>query len=237
MNIRMSDKEGFAALVLRLRAEGISNADLLTAVEKTPRGLFAPPAFVEAAYSTRSIPIECGEVMEGVDLSLQMLYLLDLKPGQMVLEVGTGSGFTAAVMAHLVDWVVTVDRFRTLSQLASQRIAHLGLDNVVVATGDGRNWKDEKGTFDRILVSAAFSEMPRTFAERLVSGGRMITAIGPGRRAANARVSHEDRQPVRTGGPVHGSLPALARRQDRRFVDGREWPQNQQNQNSTLTAQ
>ncbi len=179
MNIRMVDKEGFAALVLRLRAEGISDAELLKAVEKTPRGLFAPPAYADSAYSTRSLPIECGEVMEGVDLSLQMLYLLELKPGQRVLEVGTGSGFTAAVMAHLVDRVVTIDRFRTLAELASQRMAHLGLDNVVVATGDGRNWKDEEGTFDRILVSAAFEDMPRTFAERLVSGGRMITAIGP----------------------------------------------------------
>ena len=178
MNIRMSDKEGFSTLVLRMRAEGISNAKLLTAVEKTPRGLFAPAAYSDAAYSTRSLPIECGEVMEGVDLSLQMLYLLDLKPGQRVLEVGTGSGFTAAVMAHLVDRVVTVDRYKTLSQLAGQRMAHLGLDNVVVATGDGRNWKDEEGTFDRILVTAAFDEMPRTFAERLVSGGRMIAAVG-----------------------------------------------------------
>ncbi len=178
MNIRMSDKEGFAALLLRLRAEGISDPELLAAVEKTPRGLFAPPEFADAAYSTRSLPIECGEVMEGVDLSLQLLYLLDLKPGQRVLEIGTGSGFTAAVMAHLVDRVVTVDRFRTLSQLAGQRMAHLGLQNVVVATGDGRSWKDEEGTFDRILVTAAFDDMPRSFAERLVSGGRMITAIG-----------------------------------------------------------
>ncbi len=205
MNIRHADREGFAALVLRLRAEGISDKDLLTAVEKTPRGLFVPTEYVDAAYSTRSIPIECGEVMEGVDLGMQMLYLLDLKPGQRVLEIGTGSGFTAAVMAHLVDRVVTIDRYRTLSQLASQRVAHLGLDNIVLATGDGRDWSDENGTFDRILVTAAFDDMPRTFADRLVSGGRMIAAIGAADEAQTlvrltkigSRFEREDLFPVR----------------------------------------
>lgn len=178
MNIRLSEKEGFASLILRLRAEGITDKNLIMAVEKTPRSRFTPHAFADMAYSSRSIPIECGEVMEGVDLSLQMLHLLDLNHGQRALEIGTGSGFTAAVMANIVDRVVTIDRYKTLSGLASQRFADLGLNNIVVATGDGRGWSDEQGTFDRILVTAAFDEMPRAFAERLVSGGVMITAIG-----------------------------------------------------------
>ena len=178
MNIRMQEQEGFAALLLRLRSEGINDKTLIAAVEKTPRSKFTPPAFAGISYSARSIPIECGEAMEGVDLAMQMLHLLGLKPGQRALEIGTGSGFTAAVMASIVDRVVTVDRYKTLSRMAGQRFAELGLSNIVVATGDGRGWSDEEGTFDRILVTAAFDEMPRAFADRLVSGGMMIAAIG-----------------------------------------------------------
>ena len=178
MNIRMQEQEGFAALLLRLRSEGINDKTLIAAVEKTPRSKFTPPAFAGISYSARSIPIECGEAMEGVDLAMQMLHLLGLKPGQRALEIGTGSGFTAAVMASIVDRVVTVDRYKTLSRMAGQRFAELGLSNIVVATGDGRGWSDEEGTFDRILVTAAFDEMPRAFADRLVSGGVMIAAIG-----------------------------------------------------------
>lgn len=205
MNMRPEDREGIAALVLRLRAEGIADKELLTAVESTPRGLFVPPEHISVAYSPRSIPIECGEAMEGVDLSLQMLYLLELKPEHRVLEIGTGSGFTAAVMSRLVDRVVTIDRYRTLCQLAGQRFAHLGLGNIIVATGDGREPPEENGTFDRILVTAAFEEMPRAFADRLVSGGRMITAIGTSETSQmlvrltkiGSRFEREDLFPVR----------------------------------------
>ncbi len=178
MNSRMSEREGFAALALRLRAEGISDKVLLKAAEQTSRSLFTPTAFMDAAYSTRTIPIDCGESMEGVDQSLRMLHLLGLAPGQRVLEIGTGSGFTAAVMSRIVERVVTVDRYKTLSQLAAQRFTHLGLSNIVVITADGQQPTSGEGTFDRILVTSAFSEMPRSFAERLVSGGQMIAALG-----------------------------------------------------------
>ncbi|MCY6380589.1 protein-L-isoaspartate(D-aspartate) O-methyltransferase [Hoeflea prorocentri] len=178
MRSNLSEKEGFAALVLRLRADGVSDKQMLLAVEQTPRSLFAPPAFVDQAYAPRTIPIECGESMEGADLALKMLHLLELEPGQRVLEVGTGSGFTAAVISRIVERVVTIDRYRTLSKLAAQRFSHLGFSNIVVETRDGQERSAQEGTFDRILVTAAFEEMPRTFAERLVSGGKLIAAIG-----------------------------------------------------------
>ncbi|WP_419912293.1 protein-L-isoaspartate(D-aspartate) O-methyltransferase [Hoeflea sp.] len=178
MNSGLSQKEGFASLVLRLRAEGIADNRLVAAVEQTPRNLFTPPAYLDLAYSARSIPIECGEYMEGADLSLRLLHHMELEAGQRVLEVGTGSGFTAAVMSRIVERVVTIDRYRTLSQLAAQRFSRLGFSNIVVEVGDGQERTLQEGTFDRILVSAAFQEMPRSFAERLVSGGKMIAAIG-----------------------------------------------------------
>ncbi|MDA4846662.1 protein-L-isoaspartate(D-aspartate) O-methyltransferase [Hoeflea poritis] len=178
MKAALSEKEGLASLVLRLRAEGISDNRLVAAVEQTPRSMFTPPQYMDLAYSPRSIPIECGEYMEGADLSLRLLHNLEIEAGQRVLEVGTGSGFTAAALSRIVERVVTVDRYRTLSQLAAQRFSRLGFSNIVVETGDGQERSPQEGTFDRILVGAAFQEMPRLFAERLVSGGKMIAAIG-----------------------------------------------------------
>ena len=94
MTPRLVEKEGFAAVVLRLRAEGILDIDLMTAVEQTPRLPFVPPQFADDAYSSRTIPIECGAFMEGIDLVVRVLHSLKIKPGHRVLEVGTGSGFT-----------------------------------------------------------------------------------------------------------------------------------------------
>lgn len=98
MTPRLVEKEGFAAVVLRLRAEGILDIDLMTAVEQTPRLPFVPAQFADDAYSSRTIPIDCGAFMEGIDLVVRILHGLKIKPGHRVLEIGTGSGFTAAVM-------------------------------------------------------------------------------------------------------------------------------------------
>lgn len=177
MTARLLEKEGFAALVLRLRAEGISDIDLLTAVEQTPRSLFAPPQYSEDAYSSRTIPIECGAFMEGVDLVVRILHNLKVKPGHRVLEVGTGSGFTAAVMARMAERILTVERYKTLVTGAQRRMDALGLRNVVVRHADGSAGLQGEGTFDRILVTAAFNAMPRFYADQLVSGGSMIAPL------------------------------------------------------------
>lgn len=177
MTARLLEKEGFAALVLRLRAEGISDIDLLTAVEQTPRSLFAPPQYSDDAYSSRTIPIECGAFMEGVDLVVRILHNLKVKPGHRVLEVGTGSGFTAAVMARMAERILTVERYKTLVTGAQRRMDSLGLRNVVIRHADGSAGLQGEGTFDRILVTAAFNAMPRFYADQLVSGGSMIAPL------------------------------------------------------------
>lgn len=177
MNATLIEKEGFAGLVLRLRGEGLQDKPLLTAVEQTPRTLFVPPAFADAAYSPRLVPIDCGAFMEGADLAVQMIYLLMIKQGQRVLEVGTGSGFTAAVMARLADRVFTLDRYRTLVAAAQARFDRLGLSNIASRNADGSQGMKGEGTFDRILVTAAFSSMPRWFVEQLAAGGVMIAPM------------------------------------------------------------
>lgn len=174
---RVVEKEGFAALALRLRGQGINDIDLLTAVEQTPRTLFVPPQFAGDAYSSRLLPIECGSFVEGVDLAVRLLHVLNLKAGQRVLEVGTGSGFTAAVMGRLTERVLTVDRYRTLVTGAQQSIEKAGIRNVVVRQADGSNGMPGEGTFDRIFVTAAFPAMPRLFAEQLVSGGMLLAPV------------------------------------------------------------
>ncbi|WP_028747405.1 protein-L-isoaspartate(D-aspartate) O-methyltransferase [Rhizobium mesoamericanum] len=177
MTARLVEKEGFAALVLRLRAEGVSDLDLLTAVEQTPRSLFVPPQFAEQAYSSRTIPIECGSFIEGVDFAVRVLHHLKIKPGQRVLEVGTGSGFMSAVMARMAERVLTIDRYKTLTASAQRRIDSLGLRNVIIRQADGSAGLQGEGTFDRILVTAAFNSMPRFYTDQLVSGGSMIAPL------------------------------------------------------------
>lgn len=177
MKTGMVEKEGFAALVLRLRAEGISDLDLLTAVEQTPRSQFVPAPLSEEAYSSRTIPIDCGAFMEGADLAVQLLHRLQVKPGHRVLEIGTGSGFTAAVMGRIAERVTTVERYRTLVTAANARMDALGLRNVIIRQADGSNGLPGEGTFDRIFVTAAFTALPRFYAEQLTHGGSMIAPI------------------------------------------------------------
>lgn len=173
----MVEKEGFAALVLRLRAEGISDLDLLTAVEQTPRSQFVPAPLAEEAYSSRTIPIDCGAFMEGADLAVRLLHRLQVKPGHRVLEIGTGSGFTAAVMGRIAERVTTVERYRTLVTAANARMDALGLRNVIIRQADGSNGLPGEGTFDRIFVTAAFTTLPRFYAEQLTHGGSMIAPL------------------------------------------------------------
>lgn len=177
MKQAMAEREGFAALVLRLRASGVSNLDVLTAVEQTPRSQFVPPQFSADAYSSRTIPIDCGSFMEGADLAVRLVDAMHIKPGHRILEVGTGSGFTAAVMGRLAERVISIDRYKTLVTAAHARMEALSLRNVIVRQADGSAGLSGEGTFDRILVTAAFSAAPRFYADQLVAGGSIIAPL------------------------------------------------------------
>lgn len=172
-------REGFASFLLRLRGKGIVAKNLISAFEATPRRSFVPERWQNVAWAEGMIPIECGEAIEGPDLQAQIMAALAIEPGHRVLEVGTGSGFSAAVMARLAARVITVERYRTLSELARQRFEALGLTNAFVRHADGSQGLAAEGPFDRIVVWAAFDSMPRSFAEQLSSGGVMISPIGP----------------------------------------------------------
>ncbi|PDT55187.1 MULTISPECIES: protein-L-isoaspartate(D-aspartate) O-methyltransferase [Sinorhizobium] len=177
MNGRVSQQEGFAAMALRLRSAGVVNHDLLKAVEQTPRSIFCPPQYQDGVYSKRLIPLDCGSFMEGCDLAVRLLHCLNIKPGQRILEVGTGSGFTAAVMGRIAERILTIDRYQTLVSSAQKNLEKAGIRNVVVRQADGSSGVPGEGTFDRILITAAFGSLPRMFSDHLVSGGTLLVPI------------------------------------------------------------
>jgi len=172
-------REAFASFLLRLRGKGIVAKSLVSAFEATPRHAFVPERWQSVAWTDGMIPIECGEAIEGPDVQAQIVEALAIEPGHRVLEVGTGSGFTAAVMARLAAKVITVERYKTLAEQARQRFEALGLTNVSVRHADGSQGLAAEGPFDRIVVWAAFDSMPRSFVEQLASNGVMIAPIGP----------------------------------------------------------
>lgn len=177
MNSRLAEKEGFAGLFLRLRAEGMADKALLTALEQTPRTLFLSAAYTDAAYQDRLVPIDCGGFAESADLVARLISALSIEPGHRVLDLGTGSGFLAAVAARMAERVMTVDRYKTLVQTAQQRFAHLGIGNIVSRQADGLKGMNGEGNFDRIVATCAFDGMPRQFVDQLATGGVMLAPM------------------------------------------------------------
>jgi protein-L-isoaspartate(D-aspartate) O-methyltransferase len=179
MNLPIDDREGFAAFLLRLRGRGTVPKALIAAFEATPRRGFLAPHFHQIAWSDRMLPIECGEAIEGADMQAAVIAALAIEAGNRVLEIGTGSGYTAAVMSRLAARIVTVDRYKTLVEQARQRFEALGIGNVIVRQTDGSGGLPAEGPFDRIVVWAAFDSLPRFLLDQLSSGGIVIAPIGP----------------------------------------------------------
>jgi len=179
MTAAAADREAFAAVLLRLRAAGVNDAALFTAIEATPRRGFVPAQWQDAVWLDRMLPIPCGEAIEGIDLQAQVIASLALQPGCRVLEIGTGTGFTTALLGRLSGRVLSLERYRTLCAEAEQRLSSLGIGNVIVRQADGAAGAAADGPFDRIVAWAAFEALPRGFVDQLASGGVMIAPIGP----------------------------------------------------------
>lgn len=173
-------EEAFLSLVLRLRAKGVEGSKVLAALEKTPRQQFIAPAYAPLALGNCVIPIPCGEYIERLDEQIALLSALRLEPKHRVLEIGTGSGFTAAVMARLAGRVTTVERYKTLCDEARQRFRALGLDNIISRQMDGAQGAVGGGPFDRIVLWPACCDMPQVFMDMLASGGMLIAPVGVG---------------------------------------------------------
>lgn len=178
MTAEALDREGFAAFVLRLRGRGLTNKDILSAFEATPRRNFVPGQWQDYAWSDRQVPIPCGEALEGVDVQAVVLSALDLTNAARVLEIGTGTGYTAAVMGRMSGRVLTLERYKALVEQARVRLDALGVSNVIVRHADGANGVPAEGPFDRIVSWASFPSLPRGFVDQLASGGVMVAPVG-----------------------------------------------------------
>lgn len=172
------ETEARAALTLALRRRGVGARDVLTAIERVPRRLFLSARHHGLAYEDAALPIECGQSISAPSLVAFSVQALGLTRDHAVLEIGTGSGYQAAVMAHLAKRVETLDRFATLKDLATRRFAALKLDNVRARQADGFDGLKQKGPFDRIIVTAAVDTVPDSWVQQLKPGGLLLAPVG-----------------------------------------------------------
>jgi protein-L-isoaspartate(D-aspartate) O-methyltransferase len=164
---------------LNLRRRGISDQAVLRALEEIPRELFVEAADRADAYRDSALGIACGQTISQPFVVAYMTEQLQLQKHHRVLEIGTGSGYQAAILSRLAGHVVTIERYRTLADSARARLAKLGCDNVEVMLGDGFDVPAEAGSFDRILVTAAMEQIPDALAHRLEPEGVLIAPVGP----------------------------------------------------------
>ena len=164
---------------LTLRRRGISDQAVLRAMEEVPREQFVEQGDQAYAYRDSALGIECGQTISQPFVVAYMTEQLDIKKQHRVLEVGTGSGYQAAILSRLCREVVSIERYRTLADGARKRLKKLGYDNVEVILGDGYQPPDNLGTFDRIIVTAAMESIPQTLLDRLETGGVLIAPVGP----------------------------------------------------------
>jgi protein-L-isoaspartate(D-aspartate) O-methyltransferase len=164
---------------LTLRRRGISDQAVLRAMEQIPREIFVAAADRADAYRDSALGIACGQTISQPFVVAYMTEQLQLQKHHRVLEIGTGSGYQAAILARLCRQVLTVERYRTLADSARARLEKLGCDNVEVMFGDGFDVPASAGNFDRIIVTAAMEQIPETLTQRLEPAGLLMAPVGP----------------------------------------------------------
>jgi protein-L-isoaspartate(D-aspartate) O-methyltransferase len=167
-------------LVQTIIAEGVNDPSVLQALRQVPRAQFVPSDVVEQAYLDRPLPIPHGQVTTQPSLTAKMIEALRLTGSEHVLEVGTGYGFQTALLAHLSDFVWSVERWSDISGTARANLTRHGLTNVEALVGDGTEGLLEHAPYEAILVSAAFPRVPPPLVEQLAPGGRLVQPIGSG---------------------------------------------------------
>jgi protein-L-isoaspartate(D-aspartate) O-methyltransferase len=164
---------------LNLRRRGISDQAVLRAMEEIPRDLFVVAADRANAWHDSALGIACGQTISQPFVVAYMTEQLQLRRHHRVLEIGTGSGYQAAILSRLCRQVLTIERYRTLADSARARLEKLGCDNIEVMLGDGFDIPAGAGDFDRIIVTAAMEQIPDALAQRLEPEGVLIAPVGP----------------------------------------------------------
>ena len=174
----MTDATTLMQFLFALRSKGVTDARVLTAMEKVDRAAFIRGLFSERAYEDMPLPIPCGQTISQPSVVGLMTQALKAGPRDTVLEVGTGSGYQAAVLSHVARRVYTVDRHKRLVDEAREVFDALGLTNITAFTADGSHGLPDQAPFDRILVTAAAEDPPGPLLAQLKVGGIMVVPVG-----------------------------------------------------------
>jgi len=177
--MRDFESERLAMVEEQLRRRGISDPRVLEAMAKVPRHLFVPQDYQSSAYEDRPLPIGEGQTISQPYMVAIMTQSLELNGREKVLEIGTGSGYQAAILAELARTVYTVERISSLTQNAQRVLGDLGYENIFFRTGDGSRGWPEEAPFGGIIVTAGAPDIPRTFKAQLAEGGTLVIPTGP----------------------------------------------------------
>lgn len=156
----------------------VKDQRVVEAIQRVPRHEFVPEDYQAEAYQNRPLPIDENQTISQPSLVAQMTEALQLKPTDKVLEIGTGSGYQAAILAELAGEVFTVERFAQLAQKAEVALTKLGYENVEVVVGDGTQGLPQEAPFDAIIVTAAAPEIPQPLIDQLKESGRLVIPVG-----------------------------------------------------------
>lgn len=174
----MSSQNHKARLIMDLRRGGITDTKILSAMERIPREVFVPEAMRDRAYENTALPIGFDQTVSQPTVVARMAAALEIDERMKILEVGTGSGYNAAILSRLARRVYTIERFRQMVTQAEGRFAELGLHNITVILGDGMLGWPMQAPFDRISVTAAAPEPPQILLDQLAQDGIMVMPVG-----------------------------------------------------------
>jgi len=206
MSVPMSDyadhgKEATLRFMMQLRGQGIVDTATLSALEQIPRHVFVEPRFTEQAYDECALPIACGQTISQPGIVAMMTQALGLNGRQRVLEIGTGSGYQAAILSKACRMVYTIERHKELYEQSGQRFEALGLRNIQRRKGDGYLGWPEAAPFERIMITAATPDLPDALFEQLSpEGGIIVMPVGEESQVQNLM------RLTREGGDIHQEI-------------------------------
>ncbi|MDM7983326.1 MAG: protein-L-isoaspartate(D-aspartate) O-methyltransferase [Maricaulis sp.] len=185
-------------LVMSLRGGGVTDMAVLAAMERTPREVFVPDRFADQAFDDRALPIDCGQTISQPLIVGLMTQALKIGDRDKVLEIGTGSGYQAAILSKLARRVYSVERYRTLSKIAEERFHGQGINNIVTRIGDGSLGWPEQAPFDRVILTASAPKRPDAILDQLKDGGIAVAPVDRGHEQILVRYDKQDGQITET---------------------------------------